>query len=118
MEQRALVERARAGDSAAFTVLARRYHEMVLGYALAIVRDFYLAQDVTQEALFVAYGTLSTLEDTARFPAWLRGIVRFQCSRVLRQRRLDLAPLADQRRLFRERWTALMTELMAAEVTT
>ncbi len=66
---------------------------MALGYALTIVHDFHLAQDVTQEALFIAYRRLSTLEDADRFPAWLRGIVRFQCGRVLRTRCLDLAPL-------------------------
>jgi len=92
-EHRALVEQARAGNTAAFTALVRAYQEMALGYALTIIHDFHLAQDVTQEALFIAFRRLSTLEDAERFPAWLRGIVCFQCGRVLRRRRRDLVPL-------------------------
>jgi RNA polymerase sigma factor (sigma-70 family) len=93
VEQQALVERARSGDRAAFTALARRYQEMAFGYALALVHDFHLAQDVTQEALLVAYRRLPALEDTTKFPSWLRGIVRFQCSHVVRRRCFDLVPL-------------------------
>ncbi len=88
-----LVERARSGDGAAFTALVRRYQEMALGYALTLLHDFHLAQDVTQEALVVAYHGLRSLDDDARFPAWLRGIVRHLCGRVLRKRTLDLLPL-------------------------
>jgi RNA polymerase sigma factor (sigma-70 family) len=93
VDQQQLVVRARTGDRAAFTALAQRNREMVLGYALALVGDFHVAEDVTQEALFAAYRGLPTLEDPARFPAWLRGIVRFQCGRVRRKRSFDLAPL-------------------------
>ena len=92
-EQKELVERARAGDSHAFSLLAQQYQEMALGYALAILHDFHLAQDVTQEALLVAHRSLATLQDPARFPAWLRGIVRFQCGRILRKHCPDLLPL-------------------------
>lgn len=74
-------------------MLAQHYGEMAFGYALAILHDFHLAQDVTQEALFAAYTGLSTLDDTAKFPAWLRGIVRFQGGRILRKQCLDLVPL-------------------------
>ncbi len=95
MDQQVLVEGARDGDQAAFTSLVQRYQEMALGYALAILGDFHLAQDVTQEALFAAYRGIQSLEDPARFPAWLRGIVRFQRSRVRRRRSADLVALDD-----------------------
>jgi RNA polymerase sigma factor (sigma-70 family) len=94
IERRDLVERARGGDRIAFALLAQQYQEMALGYALAILHDFHLAQDVTQESLFAAYRGLATLQDTGKFSAWLRGIVRFQCGRILRKRYLDLVPLA------------------------
>ncbi|HXT38184.1 MAG TPA: sigma-70 family RNA polymerase sigma factor, partial [Chloroflexota bacterium] len=95
VEPQELVEYARKGDRAAFTALAQRYQEMALGYALAILGDFHLAQDVTQEALLAAYRGLRSLEDTTRFPAWLRGIVRFQCGRARRSRLLDQTSLED-----------------------
>src|SRR5579864_2022409 len=90
-----LVQRARRGDRAAFSLLARRYQEMALGYALTLVHDYHLAEDVMQEALLVAYLNLPALHDDARFPSWLRGIVRFQCGRVLRKRGHDLVPLEN-----------------------
>lgn len=72
---------------------------MALGYALSMLRDFHLAQDVTQESLLVAYRNLAALEDETRFPAWLRGIVRFQCGHALRKRCLDLVPLEEAHEL-------------------
>lgn len=94
-QEKALIEKARAGDRVAFTALTLRYGEMALGYALSILRDLHAAQDVAQETLFIAYRSLGSLEDADRFPAWLRGIVRFQCGRVLRARRFDLVGLED-----------------------
>ena len=93
VDQQVLVEGAREGDHAAFTALAQRYQAMALGYALTILGDYQLAQDATQEALFAAYRGIASLQDSARFPAWLRGIVRFQCGRVRRTRSNDLAAL-------------------------
>jgi RNA polymerase sigma factor (sigma-70 family) len=93
--QQVLVTRARTGDQAAFATLIECYQAMALGYALSILGDYQLAQDATQEALLAAYHGLPSLEDDARFPAWLRGIVRFQCGRVRRKRPLIPASLDD-----------------------
>lgn len=95
MAPRAMAGQEGAPDPAAFTALAERYQEMAFGYALATLHDFHLAQDVTQESLYIAYCNLATLRDARAFPAWLRGIVRHQCGRVLRRRHLDLVPLDD-----------------------
>jgi RNA polymerase sigma factor (sigma-70 family) len=95
VDQQVLVAGAREGDQVAFTALVQRYQEMALGYALAILGDFHLAQDVTQAALFAAYRGIQSLEDPVRFPAWLRGIVRFQCGRVRRRRSADVVSLDD-----------------------
>lgn len=48
--EREWAERAAAGDVAAFTELVRTHQAMAFGYALAVVRDFHLAQDATQAA--------------------------------------------------------------------
>jgi hypothetical protein len=55
MEQKALIARVQAGDRSAFADLTSRYRDMAFGYALALLRDFHLAQDVTQEAFLTAY---------------------------------------------------------------
>ncbi len=78
-----------------FEGLIGRYQDMAFGYALSLLRDYHLAQDATQEALFIAYMNLPTLRERAAFPGWLRGIVHHQCCRYLRKRRFDTIPLDD-----------------------
>ncbi len=90
-----LVARSQAGETAAFGELTRHYQDMAFGYALALLSDFHLAQDVTQESFLAAYLGVSSLQDPAAFPAWLRGIVRHQCGRALRRRHADPVPLDD-----------------------
>ncbi len=90
--------RARQGETGAsnsFEGLIQRYQDMAFGYALSLLRDYHLAQDATQEALFIAYMNLPTLRERAAFPGWLRGIVHHQCCRYLRKRRFDTIPLDD-----------------------
>lgn len=87
-----LVEAARAGDGEAFTELVRLHQEMAFGYAYSVLGDFHLAQDAAQDAFVAACAGLDHLRDPARFPAWLRGIVRHQCFRILRRReRADIS---------------------------
>ncbi len=93
IELRDLLGEATAGNRAAFSELARRYEDMAFGYALSILRDFHLAQDVAQEALLSAYLSLERLQEPDAFPGWLKGIVRHHCGRILRKRHFDLVPL-------------------------
>ncbi len=88
MQLTTLIARVRAGDPSAFTTLVQRYQELALGYAFAILRDFPLAQDAAQQAFIEVHGSLAGLEDPEKFPGWLRGIVRHQCARLVRRRRV------------------------------
>jgi DNA-directed RNA polymerase specialized sigma24 family protein len=45
-----LVREARNGDVSAFVALTRRFQHLAFGSALALVRDFQVAEDVTQDA--------------------------------------------------------------------
>ena len=95
MELPALVDKARGGDVEAFTALVGRFQHLAFGYALGLVHDFAVAEDVAQEAFVAAWASLPTLETPAAFPGWLRGIVGHCAHRVLRRRVLALAPLDD-----------------------
>jgi RNA polymerase sigma factor (sigma-70 family) len=92
-EVKALVEAAQSGDTRAFGRIVGRFQDMALGYAHAILGDFHLAEDVTQEAFVAAYCGLGKLKDPAAFAGWLRQIVRFQCNRILRARCVETIPL-------------------------
>ncbi len=88
-----LVKASQAGDRQAFARIVAHFQAMALGYAHAILGDFHLAEDVTQEAFVAAYCGLDRLREPAAFAGWLRQIVRFQCNRVLRARRADVIAL-------------------------
>ena len=81
----ALVKDALAGEAEAFCLLVRRYQDYAYGVAIGMLSDFDLARDVTQEAFLCAYSNLRKLRDPARFPGWLRGIVRHTALRAIRE---------------------------------
>ena len=86
MDVERLIQRAQEGDLEAFAEVTRRFQHMAFGYAVALLRDLQQAEDVVQEAFVAAWFGLRGLADPAAFPGWLRGIVRHQAYRVLRQR--------------------------------
>lgn len=86
MTTETLVQRAIEGDVEAFTELVTRYQGMAFAYALTTLSDYHLAEDAVQQALITAYRNLASLRDPRRFGGWLRGIVRFECLRLLRDR--------------------------------
>jgi RNA polymerase sigma factor (sigma-70 family) len=86
------VTRAAASDvplaerQAAFGELVRRFQDFGFGCAYAMLGDFHLAQDATQDAFLLAWRGLSTLQHPAGFPGWLRQIVTRRCMDLRRGR--------------------------------
>ncbi len=70
-----LVVAAILGDLTAFNELACRYRAAVIRTARLIVPPDD-AEDVAQEALLLAFKALPSLEEPAKFAAWLRAITR------------------------------------------
>ena len=68
----------------AFGELVRRHRSKVYGYARAITRESYLAEDVVQDALVRAF-CAGELVDTRRFLPWVRRIVRNQAYTRLKE---------------------------------
>ena len=93
MDASELVRAAQRGNLAAFAELVRRYQGMAIAYAYAQLRDLHLAQDAAQEAFVAAYFGLGQLDEPAAFPGWLRTVVRTQCHRMTRRRRVEAVPL-------------------------
>lgn len=81
----ALVRQALAGQKKAFADLVAKYQDYAYGTAVAIVSDFDLARDVVQESFLAAYRDLRKLREPAKFPGWLRRIVRNMAYRALRE---------------------------------
>jgi len=84
--ERALVERTRTGDRAAFDDLVRSRIDAVYRTSLAILGDTADAADATQETFISAWRSRSSLRDADRFDAWLGRINVNACRGVLRRR--------------------------------
>lgn len=104
-EDRALVERAQAGEADAFARLAERHRERLVRFLVTMTGDDAAADDLCQETLRRAFEHVVQLRDPARLGSWLLSIACNACRthlrrEVQRQHRGDaaLAELADGRR--------------------
>jgi RNA polymerase sigma-70 factor, ECF subfamily len=68
---RELVERARAGERAAFDLLVARYQRRLLRLVLRLLRDPAEAEDVVQETFLKAFRALPRFRGEAAFYTWL-----------------------------------------------
>jgi RNA polymerase sigma-70 factor (ECF subfamily) len=69
-----IVERVRAGDTALYEIIMRRYNQRLYRVARAILRDDAEAEDVMQDAYVRAYQYLYQFEGRAQFSTWLTRI--------------------------------------------
>jgi RNA polymerase sigma-70 factor (ECF subfamily) len=69
-----IVERVKAGDTALYEIIMRRYNQRLYRVARAILRDDAEAEDVMQDAYVRAYQNLSQFAGRALFSTWLTRI--------------------------------------------
>jgi len=84
---RALVDRARAGDREAYERLARAVGDELFQVAYRILRDLDSAEDAVQRALVAIWHDLPMLRDLDRFEAWAYRVVTRTSLDEARQRR-------------------------------
>jgi RNA polymerase sigma-70 factor (ECF subfamily) len=81
-----LVERARAGDRAAYGELVERFQPTVYAVALSRLRNPTEAQELAQEVFLHGMKKLAQLRDAQCFAGWLRQItVRMAINRLTRR---------------------------------
>ena len=79
-----LIIAARQGDCEAYETVVRRFQDMAVAYAYALLGNWQEAEDAAQEAFIAAYYGLLNLHDAAAFPGWFRRIVHLRANRRLR----------------------------------
>ncbi|MTW11172.1 sigma-70 family RNA polymerase sigma factor [Pseudoduganella eburnea] len=89
---RELVERARAGERAAFDLLVARYQRRLLRLVLRLLRDQAEAEDVVQETFLRAYRALPRFRGDAAFYTWLYRIALNGARSTILRRRQRAAP--------------------------
>jgi RNA polymerase sigma-70 factor (ECF subfamily) len=82
------VERARAGDHAAFAALFERYNARICRYLARLVLDDDLGRDLAQDTFLAAWRGISGIQDAARFAPWLYRIATNLARSHLRRARL------------------------------
>lgn len=98
-EIQTLIIEATSADSSpsqkqeSFREIVLRFQDLAYGCAYAVLRDFWLAQDVAQEAFITAWQKLDQLRQPEAFPGWFRRIVLNECHRLTRGRKLQFIPL-------------------------
>lgn len=81
-----VVRRVRAGETALFEILMRRYNPRLFRAARAILRDEAEAEDVMQQAYVNAYLHLDQFAERASFGTWLTRIAVHEALARLRRR--------------------------------
>jgi RNA polymerase sigma-70 factor (ECF subfamily) len=95
-EEQALVARARAGDTDAFTVLVDRYERKIFRLAKHITQNDEDAEDVLQEAFMKAYSNLDSFQGQSKFYTWLVRIAVNEALMKLRKRKSDRTVSLDE----------------------
>jgi RNA polymerase sigma-70 factor (ECF subfamily) len=85
-DERALIERAQAGDRPAFDELVRRYDRAVLRLATNVLRTPEDARDVYQESFLKIYKNISRFRFECSFYTWVYRVVTNSCLDHLRRR--------------------------------
>jgi len=91
-----LVERCRLGDRRAQAEIYKRYAKAMFNASLRITGDYAEAEDVLQESFLSAFRELHGYKGDSSFGSWLKRIVINKSINCLRNRRLQLVPLAEQ----------------------
>ncbi|MGE5667305.1 MAG: RNA polymerase sigma factor, partial [Betaproteobacteria bacterium] len=92
-----VVERARAGELAAFEQIYRRFERPVYTRALRMLADADSAREVLHDAMLKVFQRIDQYRNDAPFWAWLRQIVMNEAlMRLRRERRFDHEDEADE----------------------
>ncbi|MEO8096325.1 MAG: RNA polymerase sigma factor [Acidobacteriota bacterium] len=95
-DETALVLRAKAGDTSAFSELVSHYERKIYRLAKNITRHDEDAEDVLQEAFLKAYQHLDRFEGNSKFYTWLVRIAVNEALMKLRKRKTDRTVPLDE----------------------
>lgn len=85
-----IVDRIRAGETALYEIIMRRYNQRLYRVARGILRDDHEAEDVMQDAYVRAYQHLEQFARRAPFSTWLTRIaVHEALARVRKRNRME-----------------------------
>ena len=96
-DERALIERCRAGDDIAFGELVERYKNLVYGMVWRMVTDRSQTDDLAQEVFLKVYRGLPYFRGDARLSTWIFRIVANVCTQARSRRTAEVPGLMPVR---------------------
>ena len=90
-----LIQISLTGNENAFAMLVKKYQRQVHTLAWRKIKDFHIAEEITQDTFLIAYQKLATLKDPNCFAGWLKRIATRQCFRAQRKIRIQMQSLDD-----------------------
>ena len=90
-----LIKDILSGDEDAFSDLVKRYHKSVHSFAWGKIRDYHIAEEITQDTFLQVYNKLPSLQDPSRFAGWLFTITHRQSLAWLRKKRIVMQSLEN-----------------------
>src|SRR5947209_6711798 len=90
-----LAQQALAGSQAAYEALVSRYARPAVNFAMRMVRDRALAEDLAQDAFARAFERLSTYNPQGRFAGWFFQILHNLTIDYLRRKRVPIVSLEE-----------------------
>lgn len=99
-QEQAWLDRARAGEQAAFGLLVETYQRPVYALTYRMLGDLTEAEDAAQETFLRAYSRLHQYDPKHKFSTWLFSIANNHCIDRLRKRRVQFVGLDDSPAIF------------------
>jgi RNA polymerase sigma-70 factor (ECF subfamily) len=91
----AAIDRVLAGETQQFAQLVSRYQSALYRYAVSMVLDHDVAEDMVQDAFVRAYTHLGYCRDRTHFRAWLFQTLRHRCLDYLKEASRRNVPLDE-----------------------
>ncbi len=88
-----LVNNTLSGDETAFNSLVQKYQKSIHAIVWQRIRDFHIAEEITQDVFLQAYNKLSTLKDPNKFYRWLYVITKRRCTNWLKKEKPTMLSL-------------------------
>jgi len=90
-----LIHKILDGDKEAFATLVQKYQKKVHAIAWRKIRDFHIAEEITQDAFLQVYQKLSSLRNPKQFNGWLYVIVDRLCIDWIKKNKFNTQSLQN-----------------------
>ena len=88
-----LVNSTLSGDETAFTLLFQKYQKNIHAIVWRRIKDYHIAEEITQDIFLQAYNKLSSLNDPNKFGRWLYVITKHCCTKWLQKEKPTMLSL-------------------------